>query len=70
MGFHRKTNFMKRITEQTGVHVIAGTGRKGTRTGKLKQVPKIGCLTSVRFIPVCYMDCLGLRVLGTNPGLS
>ena len=25
-GFHRKTSFMKRITQETGVHVVQGTG--------------------------------------------
>ena len=25
-GLHRKTSFLKRLSEQTGVHIIAGTG--------------------------------------------
>ena len=25
-GLHRKTSFLKKLSEQTGVHIIAGTG--------------------------------------------
>jgi len=27
LGLHRKSHFMKRVTEETGVHVVAGTGQ-------------------------------------------